>query len=175
MKYSILLSLALMAAACAPLALPEPTTQPGQPDPATNPAESSIATPGALLQPTAPLLPADAGTPPAITLTRRPPELVTVPPTPAPVVGELPAALRESIEADVEQRSGVARTAFEYIRAEAIIWNDGSLGCPQPGVEYTQALVPGFWVVIRTGEAEYDYRVTERGGFVLCEPARPRP
>jgi hypothetical protein len=55
------------------------------------------------------------------------------------------------------------------IRDQAVTWSDGSLGCPQPGVFYTQALVPGYWVVLQVGDQEYDYRASERGHFVLCE------
>lgn len=176
MRSFVLLTLALLLAACAPLTLPEATALPGQPNPTTLSPEIATATPGALPQPTATLLPpADALTPTPPQITRRPPELATVPPTLAPVVGEAPATLRESIEADLEQRTGVARADFEYVRAEAVMWNDGSLGCPQPGMAYTQALVPGYWIVIRAGGAEFDYRAAESGYFVLCEPMRRRP
>jgi hypothetical protein len=168
MKTFALLTLALMLAACAPLTLPEPTALPDQPEPTTHTPEATTATPGALPQPTAtPLSPLE--------ITRRPPELATVPPTSVPVVGEVPPTLQENIEADLEQRIGIARTAFTYVRAEFVVWNDGSLGCPQPGMAYTQALVPGYWVVIRVGDAEYDYRASEGGSFMLCEPMRPRP
>ncbi|MDW8325617.1 MAG: hypothetical protein RMK99_03535 [Anaerolineales bacterium] len=176
MKKFALPMLALLLAACAPLSLPEPTMSPGQPDPTTSLPEIVMLPPDNLPQPTAtPLPPADALTLPLPQLMHRPPEPATVPPTPAPVVGELPATLRESIEADLEQRTGVSRSAFTYLRAEAIVWNDGSLGCPQPGMMYTQALVPGYWVVIRAGDAEFDYRAAESGYFILCEPKRPRP
>ncbi len=174
MKLAVVLLLAVLLAACAPLTLPEPTALPAQPEPTTDPLAPATTTPGARPQPTATVLPTTETLPlPALPVTRRPPELATVPPTTAPVVGELPPTLQEIIEADLEQRSGVTRAAFTYLRAEAVIWSDGSLGCPQRGMEYTQAVVPGYWVIIRAGEAEYDYRVTESGSFVLCQPARP--
>jgi hypothetical protein len=31
------------------------------------------------------------------------------------------------------------------------VWNDGSLGCPEPGMMYTQALVNGYWLIIEAG------------------------
>lgn len=176
MKKLAWLTLALLLAACAPLALPEPTLLPGQPDPTTHSPKTATATPGALPQPTATPLPTiETLASPPLQITRRPPELATVPPTTASLVGEVPATLRESIEADLEQRTGVVRAAFEYVRAEAVTWNDGSLGCPQPGLAYTQALVPGYWVVIRAAGAEYDYRAADSGYFILCELMRPRP
>ena len=42
--------------------------------------------------------------------------------------------------------------------AEEVTFSDGSLGCPQPGMMYTQALVDGYRVVIRSGDKTYDFR-----------------
>ena len=47
-------------------------------------------------------------------------------------------------------------------------WPDGSLGCPQPGINYTMALVPGYQIIVRAGEQRLDYHATRRGHFVLC-------
>jgi hypothetical protein len=86
-----------------------------------------------------------------------------------PVTGEVPASLLEDIRADLAQRSGVTQEAILVIRDQAVTWSDGSLGCPQPGVFYTQALVPGYWVVLQVGENQYDYRASESGYFFVCE------
>ena len=53
----------------------------------------------------------------------------------------------------------VAREQLVIVRAEPVVWNDGSLGCPEPGMEYTQALVNGYWVVIEAAGQTYDFRV----------------
>jgi hypothetical protein len=50
----------------------------------------------------------------------------------------------------------------------AVTWPDGSLGCPQPGVNYTMALVPGYRIRVRAGERVLDYHASQRGYFVLC-------
>ena len=129
--------------------------------------------------------PADIPTPTAKTLdsTVRATELIPVKPgdpvipgeqvTPGdlslPVTGEVPASLLEDIRADLAQRSGVTQEAILVIRDQAVTWSDGSLGCPQPGVFYTQALVPGYWVVLQVQEKQYDYRASTRGYFFLCE------
>jgi hypothetical protein len=52
-------------------------------------------------------------------------------------------------------------------------WPDGSLGCPQPGVEYLQVITPGFWVELQVGEVKYDYRATQSGALRLCENLLP--
>ena len=47
-------------------------------------------------------------------------------------------------------------------------WNDGSLGCPQPGELYTQALVDGFQVLLEVDGEEFDYRVGSGTAVHLC-------
>lgn len=82
----------------------------------------------------------------------------------------LPADLRDRVIADAAQRSGVAEDAVKLISAQAVTWPDGSLGCPQPGVMYTQMLVPGYRIVVTAQEKTYDYRAPQKGGFQLCLP-----
>jgi hypothetical protein len=88
------------------------------------------------------------------------------------VVGEVPPDLLERITADASERTGVAVADIEVVTAEAVTWPDGSLGCPQPGQMYTQALVPGYQVVLTADDEELDYRATENGSFRLCEGER---
>jgi hypothetical protein len=91
------------------------------------------------------------------------------------VTGEVPEDLLAEILADAESHSGIEREAFTIIRAEAVTWSDGSLGCPQPGTIYTQAPVNGYWVVLRAYDKELDYRATEKGFFALCERSPSAP
>ncbi len=92
-----------------------------------------------------------------------------------PVTGEVPSALLAEIVADAALRSGVAEAGIVVVRGESVTWSDGSLGCPQPGMNYTQALVPGYWVVLDADGTEYDYRASERGFFTLCESGGSPP
>ena len=55
------------------------------------------------------------------------------------------------------------------VRAEAVLWNNGSLGCPKPGEFYIQIMINGYWVVLKVEGVEYDYRVSDKGSFKLCE------
>ena len=73
-----------------------------------------------------------------------------VPPTEAitPVTGEVPTELLDTILKDLSERTGAALEKISVIQSQAIVWNDGSLGCPQPGVMYTQALVNALKVLI---------------------------
>ncbi len=101
--------------------------------------------------------------------TRSVPTMPSLPPSDAPITGEVPADIMERILADAADRSGSASDAIEVIRAESVTWNDGSLGCPEPGMLYTQALVEGYHVVLEADDEELDYRLTSDGGFRLCE------
>ena len=56
----------------------------------------------------------------------------------------------------------------EVVSAEPARWNDGSLGCPEPGRSYTQSLVDGYRVIVRVADLELDYRVNGRGRFRIC-------
>ena len=103
----------------------------------------------------------------------REPERVPEPIASSAVTGETPPDLLSQIIADAADRAGVADSEVTVIRDEFAIWNDGSLGCPEPGLMYTQALVDGYWIVVAIGEFEYDYRVGAGGYFKLC--SRPLP
>ena len=85
-------------------------------------------------------------------------------------MSEAPADLLADIKADLAERLGIEPEAVELVRAEAVTWSDGSLGCPEPGMFYTQALVEGYHVILRAGGEEYDYRAAEQGYFKLCTP-----
>jgi hypothetical protein len=88
----------------------------------------------------------------------------------------LPGQVLEPILDHAARATGVERNGLEVIRAEAVTWPDGSLGCPQPGMMYIQVLVEGYWIVVRAGDEELDYR--GRGAeFRLCTlpPGERRP
>ena len=97
-----------------------------------------------------------------------PPEMVP-PQESSRVIGEVPQDLLEAVFEDLLERPGVDREAIAVEQAEYVIWRDGSLGCPQPDMMYTQALVPGYRIVLRVGDETFDYHASERGYFVLCE------
>ena len=81
------------------------------------------------------------------------------------------------IDAVVEQaatETGVDIGAIRVVTAEAVTWSDGSLGCPQPGQVYTQALVPGFRVVLEVEGEEMHYHASQSGDFAACaDPVEP--
>jgi hypothetical protein len=99
-------------------------------------------------------------------------------PTPAPVQGPVMTTLQSATEdalTDAARRTGRKRTELEVLSAEAVTWSDGSLGCPQPGMMYTQALVPGFRIRVRAGTETLDYHAGRRGAPTLCPAERVVP
>jgi hypothetical protein len=97
------------------------------------------------------------------------PDLETLPPSDEPVTGEVPAEIMADILADAAARSGEEPDAIEVTQAAFVVWNDGSLGCPEPGMSYTMALVDVYHVILEAAGEELDYRVTAQGSFMLCE------
>lgn len=92
-------------------------------------------------------------------------------PVPSPsytVADEAPAALEEAIRTDLTSR-GADAESVQVVEARRITWNDGSLGCPQPGVQYTHALVDGWQIIVSAGEKTYDYRFGGDAVPLLCE------
>ena len=89
--------------------------------------------------------------------------------------GEVPQAILEAILKEVAALARVGPEQVAIARAESVVWSDGSLGCPEPGMMYTQALVNGYWVVIDAAGQKYDFRVGSRGNFRLCPRGQGHP
>jgi hypothetical protein len=100
---------------------------------------------------------------------RTPPTLERVEPAPAPVTGEVPDEYLAAVLEDAAERTGLPVEGLVVIRSEFVEWSDGSLGCPEPGMMYTQAIVPGYRVEVGAGDGVLDYRLDDGGRFRLCE------
>lgn len=97
------------------------------------------------------------------------------PGAPADVRTPVPAALLEGIRADAARRLQVAAGELAVRNAEAVVWSDGALGCAAPGEMVTQALTPGYLVVLGAGSRLIEYRASERGYFRLCDATGAQP
>ena len=87
----------------------------------------------------------------------------------------VPQGILESVLKEAAALANVTREQLVILRAEPVIWNDGSLGCPEPGMMYTQALVNGYWVMIDAAGEKYDFRIGGGGNFRLCPPGQGHP
>ena len=59
--------------------------------------------------------------------------------------------------ADLTTRLKIDAASIETVSAEAKTWPDKSLGCPQPGMVYTQVTVDGALIELRVAGAMYNY------------------
>mgnify|MGYP000853431406 FL=1 len=140
----------------------EPQTQPAETNPAALP-EIELVTPkpAPIIQqpvtPTVPQPPAPEATTPAA-----PAEEVPMPQPPI-MTDDVAFALN-----DLASRLGVAADAISVVRVEEVDWPDGSLGCPQPDMRYTQALVNGTFIQLRAGDQLYNYHSGGRRQPFLC-------
>ena len=85
------------------------------------------------------------------------------------VTGEVPPELLGKMRQDLVARLSAGNANITTVVAESVTWNDGSLGCPQPGQVYTQATVPGYRVVLELAGQRYSYHANAKGYFVPCE------
>ena len=92
------------------------------------------------------------------------------PPRPAPAEPVSPPddAIADAI-VDLADRLGVGVDAVELLDARLVTWRDGSVGCPEPGLAYTQAEVPGSLIVLRVGESSYRYHAAGGASFFYCD------
>jgi len=76
------------------------------------------------------------------------------------------------VREDAARQGGVSVDDVRVTNAIAVTWPDGSLGCPEPGMTYTQALVPGYRILVRAGDRALQYHASRTGHFVLCPAGR---
>lgn len=125
---------------------PEPS-----PEPTSDPEPESSATPAA------------------------PQPATTPPPDDAGVDEALDDAVDEA-RRDLADDLGVPESEIELELAEAVVWPDASLGCPEPGTSYTQGRVPGSRIVLKAKGAAYSYHGVKGGVPVVCDqPQVPPP
>ena len=99
-----------------------------------------------------------------------PEQAVLQPPAPAGLASVTDLAL-----ADAARAAGVARGGLRVLSAEPVTWGDGSLGCPEEGMLYSQALVPGYRIRIDAKGRVLDYHASRDGRLLVCPEWRAVP
>lgn len=77
--------------------------------------------------------------------------------------------------ADLAGRTEDDPGEIEVVSFDRITWNDGSLGCPEPGMMYTQALVDGWRIQLERDGVIYPYHAGSDGEPFLCESPSLKP
>ena len=87
------------------------------------------------------------------------------------VLGEgLPPAV-EFAMADLAAHLGVSIDVIDWVSQEEVDWPDGSLGCPQPDMSYTQAIVNGSLIILEVNGVPYEYHSKAGSDPFLCLPS----
>ena len=94
---------------------------------------------------------------------------------PAMSPSTVPQAMLEAALDDAAKRTSVDRAEVKVVSAGAVTWSDGSVGCPEPGMMYTQALVPGYRIVLEAAGQTLNYHATRRGVPQYCPAERVIP
>lgn len=77
----------------------------------------------------------------------------------------------ETARKDLANGLDVPEEALTIVLAERVTWRDGSLGCPEEGTSYTQALVDGYRIEIEHDGQPYHYHGEEgKPPFYCADP-----
>lgn len=82
-----------------------------------------------------------------------------------------PRGLEPLVATAVEDLSGrfaVEPADVTVVSVESVVWPDGSLGCPQPGMAYTQVQVDGTRIVLSLNGTLYEYHSGGNRAPFLC-------
>jgi hypothetical protein len=166
-----------------PSTAPASATTPPDPTAATgdDPADTEVAaTPssGATSRPTTtaePVPPVATDHPSATTESKVTPVTPTVPDDPdhdashtTPTPDGRP--LVDQALTDLRERLGDPTAEITVVSVEEVDWPDGSIGCPQPGMVYTQAIVNGTKIVLQHAGVNYAYHQGGPRDLFYCPP-----
>ena len=73
---------------------------------------------------------------------------------------------------NLAQRMGVELGSVEISSAQTVTWRSGALGCPKPGMSYTESLVPGASIFLRVGNTFHAYHSKRDGNPFYCPRER---
>lgn len=79
------------------------------------------------------------------------------------------SAVVEMARADLSRRLSVAPADVTLVEVRSVIWPDGGLGCPRPGMVYPQVQVEGLLIRLRVAGRGYDYHSGGNRAPFLCE------
>lgn len=76
--------------------------------------------------------------------------------------------------ADLAERIGVDPATIVVQSVDRVTWRDGSIGCPDPDLSYTQALVEGLRIILEVDGTAYHYHSgRDADPFYCADPAEP--
>jgi len=107
--------------------------------------------------------------------TPTPPAGVPTETLPAPTAAVEPTALVDGVAPAegaamqaLANAQGIPLDQITLVSTEAVDWPNGCLGVEQPGVACTEAIVPGFRIILAAGDQEYEYHTNQDGSLVVA-------
>ena len=87
---------------------------------------------------------------------------------------DLPCSVAtEASRLDLATYLDIEPDQIEILRKDRVTWNSGSLGCPKPGMMYTQAVINGLFIEFRVCETSYYYHAGHESKPFLCVQPQP--
>ncbi|MEW6491703.1 MAG: S-layer homology domain-containing protein [Cyanobacteriota bacterium] len=86
----------------------------------------------------------------------------------------VPKSCRDSVYKDVTKQSGIPASQLRIVKAERQTWSNGCLGLEIPGTGCTQAMVPGWRIVVASDKQLWVYRTDKSGSMVKLDEAATR-
>lgn len=87
-------------------------------------------------------------------------------PIPSHIPVDIPPAQMKAVEA-LAQALGVDPGQIQIVSSEAVDWPDGCLGAARPGMMCTQAIVPGWRIVMEVDGLQYEYRTSQDASQIV--------
>lgn len=75
----------------------------------------------------------------------------------------------EQAMADLAARLDLPTERIEFLELKPMLWPDGGMGCPRPGMVYPQVQVDGYLIRLRAGKREFPYHGGGDKPPFLCE------
>ncbi len=85
--------------------------------------------------------------------------------TPAPQTDLTPA--EQAAVARLASILNLPPEEISVVSTEAVEWPDGCLGIQRPGMMCTQAIVPGYRIILKAGGEQFEFRTNESGSQVV--------
>ncbi len=89
----------------------------------------------------------------------------TVPTPSSPYLQGLLTAAKENLA----EQLGIPTEQIDLVELSPVVWPDGGLGCPEPGVAYTQVQQEGLLIRLRVGKRVYPYHSGGGSPPFLCQ------
>jgi len=79
----------------------------------------------------------------------------------------------QQVKADLAGRLSIDEGQIEVVDVRDVAWRDGSLGCPQPDMMYTQVIINGMKIILSVDGEEYHYHSGGNSEAFYCETPDP--